>query len=69
MGGRILKLAKSTQAALEQQNHTIAEMQNEMRANQNSQAQSNSNMGKMIGQLASLVHYLIVSIEKGKFSS
>ena len=40
-----------------------------MRASFNSQAQSVSNLEKMVGQLASLVQTLAMTIEKGKFPS
>ncbi|KAL2512794.1 Uncharacterized protein Adt_18394 [Abeliophyllum distichum] len=65
----IQKLTKATQAALEHQNHTIAEFKNEVRASQNLQAQSISNLENMMGQLASSVQQLATNIEKGKFPS
>ncbi|KAH9734823.1 hypothetical protein KPL71_017521 [Citrus sinensis] len=42
-----------THSTIEQQNRTIDELRNEMRAGFNSQAQSISNLEKMVGQLAS----------------
>ncbi|KAH9780193.1 protease Do-like 1 [Citrus sinensis] len=54
---------------IEQQNRTIDELRNEMRASFNSQTQSVSNLEKMVGQLASLVQTLAMTIEKDKFLS
>ena len=54
---------------IEQQNHTIDELWNEMRAGFNSQTQSVSNLEKMVGQLASSVQTLAMNVEKGKFPS
>ncbi|KAH9698032.1 hypothetical protein KPL71_023850 [Citrus sinensis] len=50
-------------------NCTIDEIRNEMRADFNSQAQSVSNLEKMVGQLASSVQTLAMTVEKGKFPS
>ena len=69
MGGRILKIGKIYTSRIRATKSYHCWIENEMRANQNSQAQSHSNMKKMIGQPGSLVHNLIVSIEKGKFLS
>ena len=58
-----------THFTIEQQNHTIDELRNEMRAGFNSQAQSISSLEKMVGQLASSVQTLTMIAEKGKFLS
>ena len=52
---------------IEQQNRTIDELRNEMRTGFNSQAQSISNLEKMVGHLASSVQALIMTVEKDKF--
>ena len=54
---------------IKQQNRTIDELRNEMRVGFNSQAQSVSNLKKMVGQLASSVQTLAMIVEKGKFPS
>ena len=54
---------------IEQQNRIIDEIRNEMRACFNSQAQSVSSLEKMVGQLASSVQTLAMTVEKGKFPS
>ena len=48
---------------------TIDELRNEMRVGFNSQAQSVSNFEKMVGQLASSVQTLAMTVEKDKFLS
>ncbi|KAK9187542.1 hypothetical protein WN944_018939 [Citrus x changshan-huyou] len=58
-----------THSTIEQQNRTIDELQNEMRVDFNSQAQSISNLEKMVGQLASSVQTLAMTVEKDKFPS
>ena len=58
-----------THSTIEQQNRTIDELWNEMRANFNSQEQSVSNLEKMVGQLASSVQTLAMTVKKGKFLS
>ncbi|KAH9698867.1 hypothetical protein KPL71_024159 [Citrus sinensis] len=62
-------LKNLTHSTIEQQNRTIDKLRNEMRADFNSQAQSVSNLKKMVGQLASLVQTLTITVEKSKFSS
>ena len=54
---------------IEQQNRIIDGLRNELRAGFNSQAQSVSSLEKIVGQLASLVQTLAMTVEKGKFSS
>ncbi|KAH9801738.1 hypothetical protein KPL71_001135 [Citrus sinensis] len=58
-----------THSTIEQQNRTIDELRNELRASFNSQAQSVSSLEKMVGQLASSVQTLAMTVEKGKFPS
>ncbi|KAH9780933.1 hypothetical protein KPL71_008264 [Citrus sinensis] len=58
-----------THSTIEQQNRTIDELRNEMRADFNSQAQSVSSLEKMVGQLALSVQTLAMTVEKGKFPS
>ncbi|KAK9185028.1 hypothetical protein WN943_025381 [Citrus x changshan-huyou] len=58
-----------THSAIEQQNRIVDELRNEMRAGFNSQAQSVSSLEKMVGQLASSVQTLTMTVEKGKFPS
>ncbi|KAH9769590.1 hypothetical protein KPL71_012072 [Citrus sinensis] len=53
----------------EQHNRTIDGLRNELRAGFNSQAQSVSSLEKMVGQLASSVQILAMTVEKGKFPS
>ncbi|KAL2492865.1 Uncharacterized protein Adt_28493 [Abeliophyllum distichum] len=65
----IQKLTKATQAALEHQNHTIVEFKNKVRASQNLQAQSISNLENVMGQRASSVQQLATTIEKEKIYS
>ncbi|KAK9175229.1 hypothetical protein WN944_027235 [Citrus x changshan-huyou] len=62
-------LKNLTHSTIEQQNRTIDKLRNEMRADFNSQAQSVSNLKKMVGQLASLVQTLTMIVEKRKFPS
>ena len=62
-------LKNLTHLTIEQQNRTIDEQRNEMRASFNSQAQSVSNLEKMVGQLASSVQTLAMTVEKDKFPS
>ncbi|KAH9735065.1 hypothetical protein KPL71_017621 [Citrus sinensis] len=62
-------LKNLTHSTIEQQNHTIDGLRNELRAGFNSQAQSVSSLEKMVGQLASSVQTLAMTVEKGKFSS
>ena len=56
-----------THSTIEQQNRTIDELRNEMRAD--FKAQSISNLEKMVGQLASSVQTSAMTVEKGKFPS
>ncbi|KAH9686903.1 hypothetical protein KPL70_014565 [Citrus sinensis] len=56
-------------STIEQQNRTIDGLRNELRAGFNSQAQSVSSLEKMVGQLASSVQTLAMTVEKGKFPS
>ena len=58
-----------THSTIEQQNRTIDGLRNELRACFNSQAQSVSSLEKMVGQLASSVQTLAMTVEKGKFPS
>ncbi|KAH9793911.1 hypothetical protein KPL71_004706 [Citrus sinensis] len=58
-----------THSTIEQQNRTIDGLRNELRAGFNSQAQSVSSLEKMVGQLASSVQTLAITVEKGKFPS
>ncbi|KAH9688688.1 hypothetical protein KPL70_015210 [Citrus sinensis] len=58
-----------THSTIEQQNRTIDGLRNELRAGFNSQAQSVSSLEKMVGQLASSVQTLAMTVEKGKFPS
>ena len=58
-----------THSMIEQQNHTIDGLRNELRTCFNSQAQSVSSLEKMVGQLASSVQTLAITVEKGKFPS
>ncbi|KAH9770105.1 hypothetical protein KPL71_012260 [Citrus sinensis] len=58
-----------THSTIEQQNCTIDGLRNELRAGFNSQAQSVSSFEKMVGQLASSVQTLAMTVEKGKFPS
>ena len=58
-----------THSTIEQQNRTIDGLRNELRASFNSQAQSVSSLEKMVGQLASSVQTLAMTVEKGKFPS
>ncbi|KAH9658022.1 hypothetical protein KPL70_023327 [Citrus sinensis] len=58
-----------THSTIEQQNRTIDGLRNELRAGFNSQAQSVSSLEKMVGQLASSVQTLAMTVEKGKFLS
>ncbi|KAH9667290.1 hypothetical protein KPL70_020978 [Citrus sinensis] len=62
-------LKNLTHSTIEQQNRTIDGLRNELRAGFNSQAQSVSSLEKMVGQLASSVQTLAMTVEKGKFSS
>lgn len=54
---------------IEQQNRTIDELWNKMRVDFNSQAQSIMNLKKMLGQLASSIQTLTMTVEKRKFLS
>ncbi|KAH9658411.1 Endonuclease [Citrus sinensis] len=56
-------------STIEQQNRTIDGLRNELRAGFNLQAQSVSSLEKMVGQLASSVQTLAMTVEKGKFPS
>ncbi|KAK9190504.1 hypothetical protein WN943_019110 [Citrus x changshan-huyou] len=58
-----------THSTIEQQNRKIDKLRNEMRAGFNSQAQSVSNLEKMVGHLASSVQILAITVEKDKFLS
>ncbi|KAK9185186.1 hypothetical protein WN943_025540 [Citrus x changshan-huyou] len=58
-----------THSTIEQQNRTIDELRNEIRAGFNSQAQSVSSLEKMVEQLGSSVQTLAMNVEKGKFPS
>ncbi|KAH9670818.1 hypothetical protein KPL70_017120 [Citrus sinensis] len=58
-----------THSTIEQQNRTIDGLRNELRAGFNSQAQLVSSLEKMVGQLASSVQTLAMTVEKGKFLS
>ncbi|KAH9763009.1 hypothetical protein KPL70_001028 [Citrus sinensis] len=58
-----------THSTIKQQNRTIDGLRNELRAGFNSQAQSVSSLEKMVGQLASSVQTLAMTVEKGKFPS
>ncbi|KAK9187457.1 hypothetical protein WN944_018852 [Citrus x changshan-huyou] len=58
-----------THSTIEQQNRTIDGLRNEMIAGFNSQAQSVSSLEKIVGQLASSVQTLAMTVEKGKFPS
>ncbi|KAH9724739.1 hypothetical protein KPL70_007603 [Citrus sinensis] len=62
-------LKNLTHSTIEQQNRTIDGLRNELRAGFNSQAQSVSSLEKMVGQLASSVQTLAMTVEKGKFPS
>ncbi|KAH9658353.1 hypothetical protein KPL70_023455 [Citrus sinensis] len=55
-----------THSTIEQQNHTIDGLRNELGAGFNSQAQSVSSLEKMVGQLASSVQTLAMTVDKGK---
>ncbi|KAH9649110.1 hypothetical protein KPL70_025865 [Citrus sinensis] len=59
-------LPASSITSWEQMNRTIDGLRNKMRAGFNSQAQSVSSLEKMMGQLASLVQTLAMTVEKGK---
>ncbi|KAH9697871.1 hypothetical protein KPL71_023794 [Citrus sinensis] len=54
-----------THSMIEQQNRTIDGLRNELRAGFNSQAQSVSSLEKMVGQLASSVQTLAITVERG----
>lgn len=54
---------------LEQQNRTIDKLRNKIRAGINLQAQSISNLKKIVGQLTFLVQTLATNVEKDKFIS
>ena len=58
-----------THSTIEQQNRTIDELRNEMRAGFNSQPQSVSSLEKMAGQFTSSVQTLAMTVEKDKFLS
>ncbi|KAH9780390.1 hypothetical protein KPL71_008058 [Citrus sinensis] len=53
-----------THSTIEQQNRTIDGLRNELRVGFNSQAQSVSSLEKMVGQLASSVQTLAMTVEK-----
>lgn len=54
---------------MEQQNRTIGELQNEMRLNTNSHAQSISNFKMMVGQFVFPIQTLAMIVKKDKFLS
>ena len=58
-----------TNSTIEQQNRTIDELRNEMRTGFNSQTQLDLNLEKMVGQLASSIQTLAITVEKDKFPS
>ena len=58
-----------THTTIEQQNRTIDRLQNDMRADFNSQSQSVSSLEKIVGKFTSLIQTLAITVEKCKFSS